>query len=168
VLPGQPGGLPGRVTDADEVLFCLAIGVATRESVRDAAGGNVMATGMVIIKTKEYGGGETTLMPQVVAQKYLAKLVGTGSRLTNLSQAMNQAFNDQGKSNGALMYDGKQTMHASAGVIGVSSLTLFYYERATILYLFAMGQHKGGSSYLISDFGPTDGSFQSGKTVQLV
>lgn len=127
-----------------------------------------MATGMVVIKTKAYGGGQTTTMPQIVAQKYLAGLVGAGSRLTNLSQAMNQAFNDQGKSNGSLLYDGQQTMHASAGVVGVSSVTLFYYERATVLYLFAMGQHKGGSSYQISDFGPDTGTFASGKTVQLV
>jgi hypothetical protein len=127
-----------------------------------------MATGMVVIKTKEYGSGETTVMPQVVAQKYLANLVGPGTRLTNLSQAMNQAFNDQGKSNGALLYDGKPTMHASAGVVGVSSVTLFYYERATMLYLFAMGQHRGGSSYVISDFGPDAGDFKSGKTIQLI
>lgn len=127
-----------------------------------------MATGMVVIKTKEHGGGETTVMPQVVAQKYLANLVGPGTRLTNLSQALNQAFNDQGKSNGALLYDGKQTKHASAGVVGVSSVTLFYYERATVLYLFAMGQHRGGSSYLISDFGPASGDFKSGKTIQLM
>jgi hypothetical protein len=126
-----------------------------------------MATGMVVIKTKEYGGGQTTTMPQVVAQSYLANLVGQGTRLTNLSQAMNQAFNDQGKPNGALLYDGMQTKHASAGVIGVSSVTLFYYERGAVLYLFAMGQHKGGSSYLISDFGPDTGDFKSGKTVQL-
>ena len=42
------------------------------------------------------GGGETTVMPQVVAQKYRANVVGAGTRLTILSQAMNQAFNDQG------------------------------------------------------------------------
>jgi hypothetical protein len=137
-------------------------------AVTDAAGGNAMATGMVVIKSKTYGGGETTAMPQVVAQKYLANLIGPGTRLTNLSQAMNQAFNDQGKSNGALLYDGKQTKHASAGVVGVSSVTLFYHERATVLYLFAMGQHKGGSSYLISDFGPDTGDFRSGKTLQLL
>ena len=126
-----------------------------------------MATGMVVIKTTQHGGGETTTMPQIIAQKYLANLVGPGTRLTNLSQAMNQAFNDQGKSNGTLQYNGNQTKHASAGVVGVSSVTLFYYERGTVLYLFAMGQHKGGSSYQISDFGPATGTFASGKTVQL-
>ena len=126
-----------------------------------------MATGMVVIKTKEYGGGQTTKMPQAVAQTYLAKLVGKGSRLTNLSQALNQAFNDQGKSCGSLKYDGKATLHASAGVAGVSSVTLFYYEQSTVLYLFAMGQHKGSSSYEICDFGPDSGDFKYGKSISL-
>jgi hypothetical protein len=29
-----------------------------------------MATGMVVIKTTQHGGGETTMMPQIIAQKY--------------------------------------------------------------------------------------------------
>lgn len=129
-----------------------------------------MATQMIVIRPPRPGkpSGNTTPMDQATAKTYLGNLVGDGSRLTNLSQALNQAFNGQGKANGvSLMYDGKQTKHASAGVAGVSSVTLFYYESGMILYLFAMGQHKGGSSYTIVDFGPPTGSFKAGGTVAL-
>ena len=127
-----------------------------------------MATSMVVIKTAQYGGGQTSAMSQAVAQTYLANLLGKGSpRLTNLSQAMNQAFNDQGKACGALRYNNQAPLHASAGVVGVSSVTLFYYTQGATLYLFAMGEHKGPSSYKISDFGPANGDFQFNKTIQL-
>ena len=65
------------------------------------------------------------------------------------------------------MYDGHATLHASAGKEGVSSVTLFYYTLGVTLYLFAMGEHSTSSSYKISDFGPSTGSFQYNKTVQL-
>jgi hypothetical protein len=127
-----------------------------------------MATSMVVIKIASWGGGQTTPMSQATAQKYLGNLLGNGSpRLTNLSQAMNQAFNDQGKACGTLTYNGQAPKHASAGVIGVSSVTLFYYVVGVTLYCFAMGEHKGASSYKISDFGPSAGDFQYNKTIQL-
>jgi len=90
-----------------------------------------MATNMIVIKTAAYGGGQTSAMPQATAQTYLGGLIGKGSpRLTNLSQALNQAFNDQGKACGTLTYNGSAPRHASAGVIGVSSVTLFYTRLA--------------------------------------
>lgn len=128
-----------------------------------------MATNMIIIKTAQHGGGQTNPMPQEQAKNYLGNILGAnaGSRLTNLSQALNQAFGDQGKSNGTLTYQGRQTMHASAGVVGVSSVTLFYYAQGSTLYLFAMGEHSSSNSYKVSDFGPNDGPFKQGKTVLL-
>ena len=127
-----------------------------------------MASSMIVIKTAAYGGGSTSAMNQMTAQTYLANLLPKGSsRLTNLSQALNQAFNGQGKPCGNLMYEGHAPLHASAGVEGVSSVTLFYYELGMTLYCFAMGEHKSSSSYTISDFGPAAGNFQYKKTVQL-
>jgi len=126
-----------------------------------------MATNMIVIKTAASGGGQTSPMLQATALTYLGNLVGKGSRLTNLSQALNQAFNDQGKSCGNHIYEGHAPKHASAGVAGVSSVTLFYYPQGITLYCFAMGEHKGSDSYKISDFGPAAGSFQYNKTIQL-
>ena len=60
-----------------------------------------MASSMIVIKTAAYGGGQTSAMNQMTAQTYLGNLLQKGSsRVTNLSQALNQAFNDQGKSCG--------------------------------------------------------------------
>lgn len=127
-----------------------------------------MASSMIVIKTAAYGGGSTSAMNQMTAQTYLGNLLQKGSsRVTNLSQALNQAFNDQGKACGNLMYEGHAPLHASAGVMGVSSVTLFYYKLGMTLYCFAMGEHSGGSSYKLSDFGPAAGNFQYNKTVQL-
>lgn len=127
-----------------------------------------MATSMVVIKIASWGGGQTTPMSQATAQTYLGNLLGKHSpRLTNLSQALNQAFNDQGKACGSLTYNSHAPKHASAGVIGVSSVTLFYYVTGTTLYCFAMGEHKGSDSYKISDFGPASGDFQYNKTIRL-
>ncbi len=41
------------------------------------------------------------------------------------------------------------------------------YEESDVLYLFAMGQHAGSSSYDLCDFGRSSGSFQYGRTVSL-
>ena len=124
---------------------------------------------MVIIKTAAAGGGQTLPMQQEQAKKYLGNILGSnaGTRLTNLSQALNQAFGGQGKACGNLAYNGIAPLHASAGKQGVSSVTLFYYELAGTLYCFAMGEHASSSSYKISDFGPNNGSFKSGTTVIL-
>jgi hypothetical protein len=127
-----------------------------------------MASSMIVIKTAAYGGGQTSQMNQETAKTYLGNLLQKGSsRVTNLSQALNQAFNGQGKSCGTNMYEGHASLHASAGKEGVSSVTLFYYELGMTLYCFAMGEHATSSSYKISDFGPATGNFQYNKTVQL-
>jgi hypothetical protein len=122
---------------------------------------------MIIIKTAEHGGGQTRSMPQHVIQGYLQNVINDPKRQANLSQALNQAFNGQGKACGTLKYDGFSPLHASAGKAGVSSITLFYYEHGGLFYLFAMGEHKDSSSYTISHFGPADGDFKQGKVVRL-
>jgi hypothetical protein len=122
---------------------------------------------MIVCKSAEYGGGQTTSMPQTVAQGYLGNLIGKGTRLTNLSQALNQAFDGNGKASGSYTHDGHAVLHASAGKAGVSSVTLFFYDADDIVYLFAMGEHKDSSSYEVSDFGPATGAFKKGSTIRL-
>jgi hypothetical protein len=87
--------------------------------------------------------------------------------VTNLSQALNQAFDGNGKATGDYRFQGQPVLHASAGKPGVSSVTLFYYVSSDVLYLFAMGQHESSSSYKITDFGPNTGDFRLGKTIPL-
>lgn len=120
-------------------------------------------TKVVIWKT---AGGQTSAMDEATAKTYLGNLIGAGTRLTNLGQALTQACNGQGKSNGNLLFNGQKTHHASAGKAGVSSVTLFYFSQAGNVNIFAMGQHKDGSSYELCDFQPTTGTFSS-KTVAL-
>jgi hypothetical protein len=122
-----------------------------------------MPTHMIIHKTD---GSLTGRMPQHVIKNYL-KGFAQGSRLTNLSQALNQAFDGGGKATGAKKFNGKPILHASAGRPGVSSVTLFYYEQAGTFYLVAMGEHASASSYKIRDFGPQSGTFKTGTTVSI-
>ena len=113
------------------------------------------------------------MMPQNRAQTYLEKLLTPGSsRVPNLKQAMNQAFDGQGKACGNYTYNGHKPLHASAGKPGVSSVTLFYYLDNGTLYCFAMGEHveteKGQPPvYEISDFGPATGDFKKGAKIVL-
>ena len=67
-------------------------------------------------------------MAQEQAKNYLRNVLGAnaGTRLTNLVQCLNNVFGDEGKSNGALTFAGHPTRHASHGVMGVSSVTLFF------------------------------------------
>lgn len=136
-----------------------------------------MATFAVIVKPrggadgknpKELG-GNTTPMAQAQAMSYLTNLLGAnpGTKLTNLGQCLNNVFGDEGKSNGDLKFNGQATRHTSHGVTGVSSVSLFFYISGKTAYIFAMGEHKGSDSYKISYFGPVDGTFKKGATVQL-
>jgi hypothetical protein len=124
---------------------------------------------MIVVKpgSKDYPAGNTNKMPQHVVKTYLGNIIGEGSRLTNLSQALNQAFDGNGKATSGYTFHGEPVLHASAGVAGVSSVSLFYYQDGDVLYLFAMGEHKSSTRYKISDFGPSSGDFALGKTVAL-
>ncbi|MFD1951577.1 hypothetical protein ACFSGX_12455 [Sphingomonas arantia] len=113
-----------------------------------------------------YNGLITNPKTQVQANAYLKNLV-EGTERTNLSQALTQAFDGAGKSNGTLMHNGHQTFHASAGKLGVSSVTLFYYMQGDVINLFAMGKHSGASTYDLCFFRPSTGTF-SQKSIALL
>jgi hypothetical protein len=124
---------------------------------------------MVIVKpgTKDYPAGNTTPMAQPKAMSYLKNIIGEGSRVTNLSQALTQAFDGRGKATSDYTFHNEPVLHASHGVPGVSSVSLFFYEDDDILYLFAMGHHKSSTVYQISDFGPNGGAFKLGSKLAL-
>jgi len=114
-------------------------------------------------------GVATAAMAQDAVKTYLQTTYGiAGSRLTNLSQALNQAFDGNGKSCGANRYAGNACLHASAGVPGVSSVSLFYYlGGGGVLNLVAMGAHESSTTYRLSDFGAADGDFKYKKVLSL-
>ncbi|MFD9206413.1 hypothetical protein ACFVZM_09025 [Streptomyces sioyaensis] len=91
---------------------------------------------------------------QDVASEDLGMEVGGGKKLTALSQALNQAYNGQGKTSGHHVVDGekRQVFHASAGRMGSGqSVTLFYYPLNPIdgFHLVALGEHVSKASYKI-------------------
>jgi len=119
-----------------------------------------MAMEMVIIRTD---GTATGPMPQERARSYLENIVhnnGSGqNRVGNVSSALNQAFNDQGKPSGHLQYNCHSTEHASAGRNSASSVSLFYYRHEDTIILFAMGRHLGSDTYALDDFHPQRGDY---------
>lgn len=114
--------------------------------------------------------GEKTSMAQQQAQKYLQNLI-EANRYANLTQALNDVFNDKGKPTGSYMFEAHPVLHASAGD-GQTSVTLFFYtESATTSVLFAMGEHlevpKPQVRYKVTDYGQTQGSFKEKATIIL-
>ncbi|MFI9202816.1 hypothetical protein [Streptomyces sp. NPDC053048] len=111
-----------------------------------------------------------TYANQDAAKKDLKDHVGAG-RVTALGQALNQAYNGQGKNSGMHVVDGeqRQVFHASAGKAGTSaSVTLFYYPKDPSggFHLVALGEHASADLYRIDkDLGQDQAPFQKKKTV---
>nr|WP_223242588.1 hypothetical protein [Streptomyces sp. CBMA123] len=104
---------------------------------------------------------------QSAAQEDLKKHV-EGSRLTNLGQALNAAYDGKGKDSGKHTVDGTvvQVLHASAGKAGVSSVTLFYFFQGSEFRLVALGEHASSDRYTIdADLGQEEAPFRRKKTV---
>ncbi|GAA2654858.1 hypothetical protein [Streptomyces lunalinharesii] len=111
-----------------------------------------------------------TYANQDAAKKDLTTYVGNG-RVTALGQALNQAYNGQGKNSGNHVVDGeqRQVFHASAGKAGTnSSVTLFYYPKdpSGSFHLVALGEHASADLYKIDkELGQDQAPFQKKKTV---
>ncbi|MFJ6617881.1 hypothetical protein ACIQOW_09970 [Kitasatospora sp. NPDC091335] len=108
-----------------------------------------------------------TYANQQAAQTDLKTYV-EGTRLTNLSQALNAAYDGKGKDSGKHTVDGGdvQVLHASAGKAGVTSVTLFYFFNGTEFRLVALGEHVSSDRYKIdTDLGQAASPFQKKKTV---
>ncbi|MDF3292418.1 hypothetical protein [Streptomyces silvisoli] len=90
---------------------------------------------------------------------------------SNLSQALNAAYDGQGKYSTKVTIDDQEVevWHASAGKQGVSSVTLFYYPKKPAdfaLHLIALGEHATNDLYEIArDFGQEGFPYKRGKRV---
>ncbi|MEU1309031.1 hypothetical protein ABZ419_09045 [Streptomyces cinnamoneus] len=115
------------------------------------------------------GGAPTRAMSQPEAQAYLIAVLkdqNMKNREANLKQALNQAFDGNGKPTGAYKYKDHSVLHASSGN-GQTSITLFYYSEPSKLTLFAIGEHETSRSYKITVYGQKGTDFAQGKTVIL-
>lgn len=119
-----------------------------------------MANQFIIIKKD---GIPTTPMAQAQAESYLGNLI-EANRLANLKQALNDVANGKGKATGNRKFNNIPVLHASSGVMGVKSLSLFFYDNNRDHYIVAMGKHVAASSYTLSDYGQPSGDFKNGIT----
>ncbi|MEU8918767.1 hypothetical protein [Streptomyces nigrescens] len=122
---------------------------------------------MIVIKKD--GTGQTGSMPQDRAQNYLVEIV-TKRQMTEkvacVKQALTQAFDGGGKSTGKYTFQGHPVLHASSGN-GQKSATLFFYDNAGTLMLFAMGEHHTATQYTISVYGQKGTDFAQDKTIAI-
>jgi hypothetical protein len=121
---------------------------------------------MNLIVIKKDGTQTHPAMAQPQAFSYLKNLIGV-NRQASLSQALNQAFDGNGKATGAYLYNAHAVLHASSGN-GQHSVCLFYYMNVGTIMLVAMGEHADQgkvTSYLLSDYGQPTGSFKSGNRI---
>ncbi|WP_433521603.1 hypothetical protein ACQPZ2_30435 [Nocardia pseudovaccinii] len=118
---------------------------------------------MEMIVIKKDNEGETAPMLHDRAELYLVQVLrsrGLSQRKANLTQALNDVFNNGGKATGPYTFNNNPVWHASAGREG-SSCTLFYYKTTDgDAKLFAMGEHvagpRGVTKYRITIYGQKD------------
>ena len=85
-----------------------------------------MAENLVVIKRD--GTQTNPAMGQTQAERYLVNVVHN-SLHSNLKQALNQAFDGNGKASGTYRFNNNLILHASSGKIGTNKcVSLFYYE----------------------------------------
>lgn len=121
-----------------------------------------MSNLIVIIKSD---GQPTNPMQQAQAEKYLGNLI-EANRLANLKQSLNDITGGGGKATGSYKFNNQPVLHASSGVIGVKSVSLFFY-RTDYNYIIAMGEHTSSKTYKLTDYGQPSGDFKKNATISL-
>ncbi len=121
-----------------------------------------MADRFIIIKSD---GKQTTVMNQTKTANYLKNLINS-NRHANLNQSLNDV-DAGGKATGDYTFNGKPVKHSSSGIMGVKSVSLFFYIQDGVNYIFAMGEHAGSSSYKLTDYGQPTGDFQKNRTISI-
>lgn len=122
-----------------------------------------MANQIIIIKSD---GTPTNPMDQAQAEKYLGNLIDA-NRLANLKQSLNDVTGGKGKATGSYRFNGHAVLHASSGVQGVKSVSLFFYDNGGDHYIIAMGEHTGASTYKLTDYGQPTGDFRKNATISI-
>ena len=111
-------------------------------------------------------GDEIGPMDQAQAQNYLRDLIEK-NRFANLSQSLNDVVDGKGKATGDYTFNDQPVLHASSGIPGVKSVSLFFFEEEDIIYIIAMGEHKTSTTYKLTDYGQHDGDFKYKATITL-
>ena len=120
-----------------------------------------MANQFIIIKSD--GTPTSPPMGQAQAESYLGNLINK-DRVANLKQALNDVADGKGKATGNRKYNNIPVLHASSGITGVKSVSLFFYDNNKDHYIVAMGEHVTSNSYKLSDYGQPSGDFKAGIT----
>lgn len=122
-----------------------------------------MANKIIIIKSD---GTPTTPMDQIQAESYLGHLIEP-NRMANLKQALNDVTSGKGKATGNYTFNTRPVLHASSGVTGVKSVSLFFYDQSSDHYIIAMGEHTAATTYKLTDYGQPSGDFRRNATITL-
>lgn len=122
-----------------------------------------MSKNIIIIKSD---GTATTPMAQAQAEVYLGKLI-TANRVANLKQSLNDVTGNKAKATGDYTFNTHPVLHASSGITGVKSVSLFLYKQASLFYIIAMGEHVSSKSYKLTDYGQPNGNFKKNATISL-
>lgn len=122
-----------------------------------------MANKIIIIKSD---GTPTNPMDQAQAESYLGNLIEP-NRMANLKQALNDVTSGKGKATGNYTFNTHKVLHASSGVTGVKSVSLFFYDNAGDHYIIAMGEHVTSNTYKLTDYGQPTGDFKKNATITL-
>lgn len=122
-----------------------------------------MANKIIIIKSD---GTPTNPMDQAQAESYLGNLIES-NRIANLKQALNDVTGGKGKPTGSYTFNTHNVLHASSGVTGVKSVSLFFYDNAGDHYIIAMGEHATSNTYKLTDYGQPAGDFRKNATITL-
>lgn len=120
-----------------------------------------------LIVIKRDGNQTTPAMAQAQAEKYLCNVVDK-SLHANVKQALNQAFDGEGKATAGYRFDGNPIIHASSGIEGTQKcVSIFFYILGETIYTVAMGRHVTSSSYILDHYGQPSGDFKEGARVNL-
>lgn len=122
-----------------------------------------MANQIIIIKSD---GTPTNPMDQAQAEKYLGNLI-EANRIANLKQSLNDVTGGKGKPTGNYTFNNQPVLHASSGVQGVKSVSLFFYNQGGDHYIIAMGEHTADSTYKLTDYGQPTGEFRKNATITI-
>lgn len=122
-----------------------------------------MSNQVIVIKSD---GTHTTPMNQAQTEIYLGKLLNP-DRQANLKQSLNDVYGNKGKATGSYRFGGFPVLHASSGVVGVKSVSLFFYDNGGNHYIIAMGEHTGASTYKLIDYGQANGEFKFKATISI-
>lgn len=110
-----------------------------------------------------------TINQQALAKEFVANRLSSSNE-TNIVQALNDVFGNKGKAT-LSKYKSTNILHASSGVVGVSSATIFFLpnfdsgQQLLSVQLIAIGSHSTNDSYSINWVWPDYTTWYSAQVV---